>query len=208
MSILLDKFNYSKNNQLKLINMKTLKLNLRSNAKALLLLVTLFGASLIFIQCSKDDTDDCESEVAALQEIFVEKSNTNTSNPTTANCEAEKTAFLNFYNKMIDCGISTTEFDAAMEYYDSVDCGGGGSGTVTVTFWTASSSFGTIYVTLNGQTKSITNYYSSIPSCSATGCATFTVPSGTYSINASANSGATWSGTNTFTSNCTTLELY
>jgi hypothetical protein len=53
-------------------------------------------------------------------------------------------------------------------------------------FWTRSDqNCGTITVTISGQTRSITSYYSSgAPSCGASGCATFTLAPGTYSYTA------------------------
>jgi hypothetical protein len=88
--------------------------------------------------------------------------------------------------------------------------GGGGSGTGNVMFWIQSDlGCGAITVTLNGQSGSIVNYYSSgAPSCGATGCANFSLPAGTYSFSASCSS-YTWNGTVTSTSGgCYRMNLH
>lgn len=63
----------------------------------------------------------------------------------------------------------------------------GSSGTTTgqVIFWTATDhGCGPISVSINGLSGSISSYYSSSPSCGASGCATFTLQPGTYSYTA------------------------
>jgi hypothetical protein len=62
-----------------------------------------------------------------------------------------------------------------------------------LTVWSNNTTVGTITVTCAGLTRYITTKYSSQPSCEASGCAIFDVPYGTYSINASAPGGYTWS---------------
>jgi hypothetical protein len=62
-----------------------------------------------------------------------------------------------------------------------------------LTVWSNNTAVSTITVTCGGLTKYITTKYSSQPSCEASGCAIFDVPYGTYSINASAPGGYTWS---------------
>lgn len=71
--------------------------------------------------------------------------------------------------------------------------GGTGAKTGSVMFWTATDhSCGPISVTINGQSGTVSSYYSSgTPSCGASGCANFTLPVGTYSYTASC-SGYSW----------------
>lgn len=62
------------------------------------------------------------------------------------------------------------------------------------TFWIASD-LGTVTVTCNGQTKTITQYYASgQPECGSTGCANFVMPSGTYPFTAYNTYGESWNG--------------
>ena len=89
-------------------------------------------------------------------------------------------------------------------------------GTTTATpssgqgmFWTASDqNCGPITVTINGQSKTITSYYSSVtPSCGANGCANFSLPAGTYSYKATCSS-YQWSGSITITAGgCFKMKL-
>jgi major membrane immunogen (membrane-anchored lipoprotein) len=76
--------------------------------------------------------------------------------------------------------------------------GGGGGGGITTgqgIFWTKTNfGCGVINVTLNGVTRTVSSYYSSVPACGASGCANYTLNPGTYSFTASC-SGRTWSGT-------------
>ncbi len=85
---------------------------------------------------------------------------------------------------------------------------GGGSTTGQVTFWTASNlNCGNITVSCNGESRIITNYSSTAPSCGTTGFATFQLPAGSHNYTASCN-GQTWSGTVTATSGgCNRIEL-
>lgn len=108
----------------------------------------------------------------------------------------------------------------ATYYYrsDSFPCGGGGGGgtgggggssTGNATFWTQSDlGCGSIAVTLNGSTQSITGYYSTgTPSCGATYCANYTLAPGTYSYTASC-SGYTWSNNITVVAGqCSLMKL-
>jgi hypothetical protein len=96
---------------------------------------------------------------------------------------------------------------------NSVSGGGGGGGGTTTgqgMFWIASDlGCGTINVSINGVTRSITSFYSSgaPASCGATGTATFSLNPGTYNYTASCT-GLTWSGTITITSGgCTKIQL-
>lgn len=89
--------------------------------------------------------------------------------------------------------------NTAQIYYrsDAFPCDGGptGSGEGNVMFWVQSDlGCGSISVTLNNQgSGSISSFYSSSPSCGASGCATFIVPAGTYSYSASCSE-KTWNG--------------
>lgn len=88
---------------------------------------------------------------------------------------------------------------------------GGSSGGTTgsATFWVSSDfSCGSITVSVSGQGKTISSYYSSgAPSCGASGCANFTLASGSYSFSASC-SGHTWQGTINVTSGgCSKMQL-
>lgn len=78
-----------------------------------------------------------------------------------------------------------------------------------IIFWVDSDlGCGTIDVTINGSTKTITSFYSgSTPDCDASGCATFSLDPGSYNWTASC-SGLSWSGTNEVTSNgCFKMQL-
>ena len=86
------------------------------------------------------------------------------------------------------------------------NCNSGGSGDIQVTFWVETPVDLPITVNVNGQSRSITSYYSSGATCGYPGCATFLLPAGTYSWNASASSG-TWSNTSTWSSSCHTMKL-
>lgn len=73
--------------------------------------------------------------------------------------------------------------------------GGGGNGEGDIVFWTQSDKgCGSIMVTINGQSGSVSSYYSSTPECGATGCANFTLPAGNYSFTAECDS-YTWGPT-------------
>jgi hypothetical protein len=87
--------------------------------------------------------------------------------------------------------------------------GGGTTTTGQALFWTRSDfGCGSVSVTYNGQSGSITSFYSGgAPGCGATGCATFTMNPGTYNYSASCT-GKTWSGQVTISAgNCFKLEL-
>ncbi|MGG5507080.1 MULTISPECIES: hypothetical protein [unclassified Myroides] len=73
---------------------------------------------------------------------------------------------------------------------------GGGSSDGQISFWIGSDyQCGPITVTVNGQSRSITSYYSNgIADCNATGNANFTLAPGTYSFTATCQS-YNWSGT-------------
>ena len=86
------------------------------------------------------------------------------------------------------------------------NCSSGGSGNIQVTFWVETPVDLPITVYVNGQSRSITNYYPSGVSCGYSGCANFSLPPGTYSWNATANTGS-WSNTSTWSSSCHTMKL-
>lgn len=67
---------------------------------------------------------------------------------------------------------------------------------------------GFIDVTINGDTKQISSFYaSSTPDCDASGCATFDLAPGTYTVTASCTS-YNWNFTKTVSSNtCTKTQL-
>ena len=81
--------------------------------------------------------------------------------------------------------------------------------TGAATFWTSSSSFGNITVTVNGGTGVITGFTSvGTPTCGFSGCATFDLLPGTYNYSAASSSGANWSGTVTVTADgCRTIQF-
>jgi hypothetical protein len=86
--------------------------------------------------------------------------------------------------------------------------GGGGGGNGNLTVWTQTDhGCGAISVSVSGHSGTVTNYYSGVPSCGASGCANFSLAAGTYNVSASCSS-LTWSGTATVTSGgCYTLKL-
>ena len=78
--------------------------------------------------------------------------------------------------------------------------------TGRVVFW-YNSSGSQATVLINGQQGAITQYYaSSTPTCGSAGCATFTLPVGSYSFTAS-SSFSNWSGTVTVSANGCFTEL-
>ncbi|WP_430612485.1 hypothetical protein [Flavobacterium sp. JP2137] len=76
--------------------------------------------------------------------------------------------------------------------------GGGGSNgnSGKVSFWVNYDyGCGPIYVSINGQSQTITSYYESVPEgCTSSGNANFTFPPGTYSFSATCSS-RNWNGT-------------
>ncbi len=86
---------------------------------------------------------------------------------------------------------------------------GGGSGTGQIIVWMKTDKgCGPINVTINGVTRTISQYYpSGAPPCGATGCANFTLNPGTYVLNANC-SGYAWITNIVITSGgCTKQEL-
>ena len=86
--------------------------------------------------------------------------------------------------------------------------GGGGGGTGNGVIWTAiDQGCGNITVVCNGQTRTISSYYSSTPACGASGCANFTLSPGTYPFTANCT-GRSWNGNITITaSGCSHIQL-
>lgn len=101
---------------------------------------------------------------------------------------------------------ATYNSESACEY----SCGGSSSGYGDVTFWTRSDlGCGTITVIVNGTYKTITSYYyNGSPGCNSSGCANYSLPTGTYSFTASCTD-YTWSGSTVTVSNggCSTMQL-
>ena len=63
-------------------------------------------------------------------------------------------------------------------------------------------------INIGGKIRYISSYYSSAPSCGSSGCATFTLPIGSYNFMAS-STWSTWSGTVSVTSTgCSKMLLY
>jgi len=89
--------------------------------------------------------------------------------------------------------------------------GGGGSNSGKVTFYTKSNlGCGSITVTINGTTRTISSYYSNGigNGCDVSGCANFTLSPGTYSFSAKC-SAYTWNGTVNISANgCLQYHLY
>ncbi|MCE1166886.1 MAG: hypothetical protein LWX70_02195 [Sphingobacteriia bacterium] len=79
--------------------------------------------------------------------------------------------------------------------------------TGSVTFWTKNIGTSNPVVTINGVDATISQNYSSTPSCGASGCATFALAPGTYQYTAFGNQ--SWSGYITISSegDCVTQEL-
>lgn len=181
---------------------------------------------LLNISCEKEDnpTDPCEAEIEALTNILVDKSTAFGNTQSVSNCQAYRTAYLNLYNKMTQCGYPTTSLQDDYDFVQNLDCsdfgsggggtggggtGGGGTTSGNAMIWTqVDHGCGTISVTINGTTQTISSYYSSgAPSCGASGCANFTLNPGTYPVSASC-SNSTWNGTVTVTAGgCYRLKL-
>lgn len=190
------------------------------------LITTLFLCILI-IACTKksiseENTDDCDTKINELSQIQITALNAFQASGTAANCNNFKTAWLNAYNKLKECGRSTPDLEAAKLDIDALNCsslsggggggggtGGGGSSTGQLTIWISSDlGYGTITVNCNNQTKYITQYYStSTPSCGSSGCATFNITPGLYNLKASAGS-ASWNfSLNVVSNGCNNLRL-
>ncbi|MHC2990237.1 hypothetical protein OB13_01025 [Pontibacter sp. HJ8] len=91
---------------------------------------------------------------------------------------------------------------------------GGGTGTTSngqVLFWTASKTLGGSYINVyveGAYVGQITSYYSTGPSCGASGSASVTKAPGTYQFTAAGEDGTKWSGTVTVTANgCYKMQL-
>ncbi|WP_294819097.1 hypothetical protein [uncultured Flavobacterium sp.] len=87
---------------------------------------------------------------------------------------------------------------------------GGSSGNGNLMFWTSSDlGCGSISVSVEGQSGSITQYYyNGTPECGAGGCANFTLPAGTYNFTASCST-HNWNSTITVSGgSCSKMRLY
>ncbi|MEZ4878530.1 MAG: hypothetical protein R2801_00005 [Chitinophagales bacterium] len=175
-----------------------------SITKYLLLTLMVFS---VFLSCKKDKCGSTEQLTESYDFWFV--LSIYEDNPTPNNCEAVSEAAKNYYKQFKNCPEQTQGEKAIVEEWMNRNCGSGGSGggNGNVVFWTASD-LGQITVSINGQTKTITQYYStSSPSCGSTGCATFNLPAGTYSFTASSYKG-NWSGSVTVNSGgCSSRQL-
>lgn len=81
--------------------------------------------------------------------------------------------------------------------------------TGSVIFWMSSGDYN-VDVTVNGATSTISSNYSSTPECGSSGCASFTLSSGTYSYHAEEDAlfPTTWAGNITVPKGgCQTLKL-
>jgi len=80
--------------------------------------------------------------------------------------------------------------------------------TGQLTIWTSNCSVNQINVSIDGTAAgTITNCYTSIPACAATGCVTATLKVGSHSIYAT-DGNVSWNGTMTVTVNgCSTFQL-
>jgi hypothetical protein len=193
-----------------------------STTKYIVLIVFLL---LVTISCEEEEsaTNQCDAQIEQLTDILVEKSTAFGTNSTVSNCQAYRTAYLNLYNKMTQCGYPTSSLDSDYEFVQNLDCstfdggtggggtGGGGGGTSTgnAMIWSqVDHGCGNISVTVNGSTQILSAYYSSgAPSCGASGSANFTLNPGTYSVTASC-SGLSWNGTVTVSAGgCSRLKL-
>lgn len=187
-----------------------------TSLKAVCLTLVLLLISLISsCESEENPADQCDTQIEELTNILLDKSTAFGNSSSVSNCQEYKTAYLNLYNKMNQCGYPTTSLDADYQFVQSLDCSifdsgtGGGTATGTAMIWTQiDHGCGVISVSINGTTKTISSYYSSgSPSCGATGCANFTLSPGTYSVSASC-SGSTWNGTVTVSSGgCYKLKL-
>lgn len=93
--------------------------------------------------------------------------------------------------------------------YDANDNDGSCTYTGSVTFWMSTGSY-YVDVTVNGSTKTISSNYASAPDCGTSGCANFTLPSGSYSYHAEEDTffPAEWNGTITVPKGgCQLLQL-
>lgn len=106
-------------------------------------------------------------------------------------------------NKVFGCtDVTATNYNPSANT-DNGTCTYAGDAT----FWYNSNGT-TATVTVGGYTRYITAYYSTYnPSCGSSGCANFTLPTGTYSYYASSTF-STWSGNITVSKNgCTRILL-
>lgn len=176
---------------------------------------------LVLFSCTKNDdlaTDDCDSIINELSKDLLAKTDELSSNPTRSSCEAYKASWISVYNKLKECGRSTTELDNIRPQVESLDCGifsggtGGGTGggintNGNLTFYITQSTGESVTVICGGQTKYISTYFSNgAPGCGTTNAANFTLPAGSYNYTAS-TSKQNWSGTIIVSSNSCKQQL-
>jgi hypothetical protein len=108
--------------------------------------------------------------------------------------------------------LNATNFEPDA-FYDDGSCNygnqnnGNGNGGYNVTFYNNQSSVGLITVSISGYSSDI-SVTSIAADCGESGCANFSLGSGTYSFTASATTGEYWSDFITVTSGCSMFELY
>lgn len=119
---------------------------------------------------------------------------------------ANNQTYLNIENGSVASTAIQSGWTSAIWILDVI---AGSASTGQALFWTQSDlGCGNIAVTLNGNSETISGYFSSgVPNCGASGGATFSAAPGTYNYSASC-SGKTWSGSVSITSgSCTATQL-
>jgi PBP1b-binding outer membrane lipoprotein LpoB len=97
-------------------------------SKFILFIATLALLSFSSVSCEEETTTDvsggdaCADEIEALSTILLQKTDALNSNPSSGNCQAYKTAWMNFYNKTKSCGYSTAQLEDAKEAVQGMDC--------------------------------------------------------------------------------------
>lgn len=98
-------------------------------SKFILFIATLAILSFSSVSCEEEETtnvggsgDACVDELEALTNILLQKTDALNSNPSSGNCQAYKTAWMNFYNKTKSCGYSTAQLEDAKAAIQDMDC--------------------------------------------------------------------------------------
>ena len=94
--------------------------------KTLLLLMVLISIPATIISCEEEETttvseDDCLDELTALSDILVTAGEAFSTNITSSNCSAVKTAALNLINAAEECGYSEM-YEEQTAFWLSYDC--------------------------------------------------------------------------------------